>query len=125
MLVTNADISPGAPFPLVCIKNSPSRSGHVFHLHGVQVHIFSGIPPSVLATSLLCVKSQSTLQSAVTLANRTEIESIPGSNNTNPGNLQHILAVATKACALHALQGFPRDVLLKRNIHENYPLCKR
>jgi hypothetical protein len=73
-LVNNVGISPGALCPLVCIKNSHTRSDHVFHLHrGVLVHIFSEILPSVLATSLLCVKSRSPLQSAVTLANRTEI----------------------------------------------------
>ena len=82
------------------------------HLHGVApAHIFSGILPSVLAASLLCMKPWSTLQSQVKLADNTEIESIPGSNRFNPGNLQYILAAASKPCAVHASQGFPWDVV--------------
>lgn len=81
------------------------------HLHDVALaHFFSGILASVFAISLLCLKSWSMLQSAVTLADRTEIESIPGSNRFNPGNLQHILATASEPCAVHASQGFLWDV---------------
>jgi hypothetical protein len=82
------------------------------------------------------MKSWNMLQSAASLTDRPEIESIPGSNRFNSGNLQRISAAASLPCVVHVIQGFPQDVAFEKkhiyiymktppkNQKKYYPLCK-
>jgi hypothetical protein len=74
------------------------------------------------------MKSWNMLQSAASLTDRPEIESIPGSNRFNSGNLQRISAAASLPCVVHVIQGFPQDVAFEKKhiyiyiyIYENPP----